>query len=90
VQVRQLSALINVEIKKLILDGNITEAVNKIAQKAPKFLSSNIKAHMLLECQNFIEAVRNDKMQMAIEIAQSKLYPFLSQQLSTPSIQVNW
>lgn len=51
------------EIKRLILQGQITEAIRKISEYFPSILDSNTLLHFKLLKLNLIEMIRNHKLQ---------------------------
>jgi len=65
-------------IRKLILDGEIEEAIKIISQLYPDLLQNHDNTLFLLQCQLFIEMIKRSKIDDAIACAQTVLSSFRS------------
>jgi len=70
------SSTIRKRIVDLICDGNVSESLSIINSQYPTVLSTNLDVHFELQCQRFIELIRDKHISEAIQFAQSELAPF--------------
>jgi hypothetical protein len=66
------------DIRKLILEGQIEEALNMTTTLYPDVLKGHTRTALLLHCQLFIELIHRGKVDDAITCAQSNLCEFRS------------
>eukprot|EP01095_Lingulamoeba_sp_RSL-Kostka_P003406 TRINITY_DN14391_c0_g1_i1.p1 TRINITY_DN14391_c0_g1~~TRINITY_DN14391_c0_g1_i1.p1 ORF type:complete len:232 (-),score=35.59 TRINITY_DN14391_c0_g1_i1:113-808(-) len=63
-------------IKSLIQEGDIIEAISLTKEHFPELLSNTSELLFKLECQIFIEYIRNSKTTLALKYGHSNLYKY--------------